>query len=60
MLYLNLEDTDFLLLSFFFSRALSAFVNGKLDVRLSAPVVLLTLLRSLPNKHVKTPKPGTS
>lgn len=53
--YLIFDDTDFLLLSFFFSFALSEFVKGKFDVLLSAPVVLLTLLRSFPNKQLKIP-----
>lgn len=58
--YLIFDDTDFLLLSFFFSFADSEFVNGKFDVLLSAPVVLLTLLRSLPNRQLNTPRQNSA
>lgn len=54
--YLSFDDTDFLLLSFFFSLADSEFVKGKFEVLLSAPVVLLTLLRSFPNRQLNTPR----
>lgn len=44
------------LLSRFFSRAASLFPNGNPLVRLSAPVLLLTLVGSCANNSVQTPK----